>query len=90
MGQRPGILDLYDDDSGDAADDRRADVRELITDSGKLAGIDIRRDDEHGAVGVGHLGHHVGPDVLAAVGELSGDLREELGDDSLDRKKLRI
>jgi tetratricopeptide (TPR) repeat protein len=29
-------------------------------------------------------------DVLAAVGELSGDLREELGDDSLDREKLRI
>ena len=28
--------------------------------------------------------------VLSAVGELSGDLREELGDDSLDRKKLRI
>lgn len=29
-------------------------------------------------------------DVLAAVGELSGDLREELGDSSLDRDKLRI
>ena len=29
-------------------------------------------------------------EVLAAVGELSGDLREELGDDSLDREKLRI
>ena len=29
-------------------------------------------------------------DVLAAVGELSGDLREVLGDDSLDREKLRI
>ncbi|MDH3613204.1 MAG: tetratricopeptide repeat protein [Gammaproteobacteria bacterium] len=27
-------------------------------------------------------------DVLAAVGTLAGDLREELGDDSLDRKKL--
>ena len=29
-------------------------------------------------------------DVLAAVGELSGDLREALGDNSLDREKLRI
>ena len=29
-------------------------------------------------------------EVLAAVGELAGDLREELGDDSLDREKLRI
>ena len=29
-------------------------------------------------------------EVLAAIGELSGDLREELGDKSLDRDKLRI
>ena len=28
------------------------------------------------------------PDVLAAVGELAGDLREELGDDDLDREAM--